>query len=88
MIEARVYRGIEFIRISELPEKQKSLIKKWAMEGMIIKILMDKTLLSDCIQFKDYQYWFENVFSKAVQLEEKPEFNRKRTVPIKLAIGR
>ena len=88
MIEARVYRGIEFIRISELPEDQKSLIEEWAIEGTIIKILTDKTLLTDCIQFKDYKYWFENVFSKAVQLEEKPEYNRKRTVPIKLAIGR
>lgn len=88
MIEARVYRGIEFVRISELPEDQKSLISEWAIEGVIIKILMDKTLLSDCIQFKDYKYWFENVFSQEVQLEEKPKFKRKTTVPIKLAIGR
>jgi len=88
MIEARVYRGIEFVRISELPDDQKSLIKKWAVNGTVIKILMEKTLLSDCIQYKDYSYWFENIYQATKEIEMQPTVEKKRATSIKLAIGR
>ena len=88
MIEARVYRGIEFVRISELPEEQRSPISEWAIDGIIIKILMDQILLSDCIQYKDYCYWFESVYSTAKKVTEKPLLKKKGSTSIKLAMGR
>lgn len=88
MIEARVYRGIEFIRISELPEDQQQLIKQWAVNGTIIKILMDNKLLPDCIQYKDYCFWFENVYIKVLETESQPTVKKPAPASVKLAMGR
>ncbi len=88
MEKAKVYRGIEFVRISELPENQKVEIQKWASDGQIIKILKDEQLMSDCVQYKDYTYWFEVVFKVATANEPVQNSPRQVVKPIKLAIGR
>ncbi|QSE98009.1 hypothetical protein [Fulvivirga lutea] len=87
MNEARVYRGIEFIRISELPEEQKESIKAWATRGVIIKILVDGQLFSDCVQHKDYKHWYETVFSVAAEEEAANETVPSKKTTIKLALG-
>ena len=51
------YKGIEFVRISALPEEERATIHKTVDQSKIIKILRDKELLSDCIQVRDYQEW-------------------------------
>lgn len=51
------YKGIEFIRISALPEEERVLIRKTLDEAKIIKILREKELLTDCIQVSDYSEW-------------------------------
>lgn len=52
------YRGIEFVRLSSLPEEQKSQI--WLALGRekIIKILRNNVLLNDCVQYNDYVGWY------------------------------
>ncbi len=89
MEKAKVYRGIEFIRISELPKDQKEAIWNWTSREQIIKILIDDNLIEDALQFKDYTYWFENVFS--VNEVEEVVTSKKKQQPIKsikLAVGR
>ena len=71
MIGARVYKGIEFIRISELPLDQQPEIKKWANNEVVIKIQAEDTLYSDCIQYKDYVYWFESIFKVSITEQTK-----------------
>jgi len=51
------YKGIEFVRISSMPEEQQALVRTTFDRSKIIKILRDKELLSDCIQASDYQMW-------------------------------
>jgi hypothetical protein len=51
------YKGIEFIRISALPEEERVLIRKTLDETKIIKILRERELLNDCIQVSDYSEW-------------------------------
>jgi len=62
MVKQKVYKGIEFVRVSELPEAERDLFKSTINRDLIIKILMDETVLRDCIQYKDYASWYENVF--------------------------
>ena len=82
MIEAKIYRGIEYVRISELPEDQKASIKNWLNMDVIIKIQTETVLMSDCIMFKDYKFWFKKIYTNAVAAEEtspvKPEFKTKK----------
>ncbi|MBL6447412.1 hypothetical protein JMN32_13930 [Fulvivirga sp. 29W222] len=82
MIEAKIYRGIEYVRISELPEDQKTSIKNWVNMDVVIKIQTETVLMSDCILFKDYEFWFKKIHTSAVTTEEvsmiKSEFKTKK----------
>jgi hypothetical protein len=61
---AENFKGIEFIRISKLPEEQKKQITQSLPSDHIIKILRENELLVDCVQFKHYEQWFTNHFDK------------------------
>ncbi len=61
---AENFKGIEFIRISKLPEEQKKQITQSLPSDQIIKILRENELLVDCVQFKHYQQWFVQHFAK------------------------
>ncbi len=64
-VPAENYKGIEFVRISALPEDQKQLIWTSLKRDKIIKILKNDCLLNDCIQVHDYEAWYtENYFVK------------------------
>lgn len=52
------YRGIKFVRISSLPEDQKSVIWNSISSQNVIKILRGQELLNDCIRYEDYQEWY------------------------------
>ncbi len=56
-MSAEVYKGIEFVRISNLPADQRTQIRATIDTSKIIKILRGKELLSDCIQVNDYAVW-------------------------------
>lgn len=51
------YKGIEFVRISDMPEEMQARIHSTIDKSKIIKILRDSELLNDCIQATDYQEW-------------------------------
>ncbi|MBX2942544.1 MAG: hypothetical protein KF860_09380 [Cyclobacteriaceae bacterium] len=60
------YKGIEFIRISKLPDEQRKQIVQALPSDKIIKILRDNELLTDCVQFKHYEAWFDQNFKEEV----------------------
>ena len=51
------FKGIEFVRISSLPEEQKEKIWQSALKNKVIKIVRDQSLLNDCILYQDYASW-------------------------------
>jgi hypothetical protein len=66
---AENYKGIEFVRISTLPEDQKQLIWTSLKRDKIIKILKSDCLLNDCIQVRDYEAWYlENYKTEVITL--------------------
>jgi hypothetical protein len=69
MIEGKAYKGIEYIQISDLPSSEQIAIREWLTLDTIIKIHTDKELLTDCVQFKDYKYWFENILASSTSEE-------------------
>ncbi len=64
-LNATVYKGIEFINVSELPADQQ-LMLKYSQQPERIKILVGNTLLSDCIQYKVYRNWYHDIFVRSV----------------------
>ncbi|MTI39035.1 hypothetical protein [Fulvivirga lutimaris] len=64
MIQSKVYKGIEYIQISDLSLNEQLAIREWLTLDTIIKIQTESELLTECVQYKDYTYWVENVLSK------------------------
>ncbi len=63
MIERETYKGIEYVRISNLPNEQRIIISASFPKEKIFKILRDdEVVLSDCIQYRDYQSWFKKSY--------------------------
>ncbi len=65
-----IYRGIHFIRLSGLPEDQKDYFKQWLSDDNVIKILIDKQIFNDCVQYHQYENWYDNVFPVVHKREE------------------
>jgi hypothetical protein len=66
--QAENYKGIEFVRISTLPEDQKQMIWTSLKRDKIIKILKSDCLLNDCIQLHDYETWYRENYKTTVDL--------------------
>jgi hypothetical protein len=67
---AEIYKGIEFVRISSLPEDQKSAIWTSFDQEKIIKILKVDALLNDCILYRDYLDWVGQNPTKSITVKK------------------
>jgi hypothetical protein len=56
--DAKVYKGIEFVRLSSLNKEQAASIGESAFAKKTIKILCDNELLSDCLPYSYYLEWY------------------------------
>jgi hypothetical protein len=63
---AEIYKGIEFVRISQLPAEQQEKLKHTIKRDKIIKILIDNILVNDCVQYPDYKAWFMEIYPAKV----------------------
>jgi adenosyl cobinamide kinase/adenosyl cobinamide phosphate guanylyltransferase len=67
-IACEQYKGITYIRIAALPEKQKQQFWVSFDQEKIIKILKDDKLLNDCVLFNDYTEWLKSVLKEEVSM--------------------
>jgi hypothetical protein len=68
-VKSRNYKGIEYVNVSDLPESQKEKVLQTISPDLFIKILIDKEVISNCIQYKDYLHWFDNIYKSDVFLQ-------------------
>jgi len=61
------YKGIEYVRISNLPGDQKNLVYKSLNHNLIINILKDNSLMNDCLQYQHYITWYETIYQTMLQ---------------------
>ena len=64
MIDSKIYRGIEYVQLDELPSTQREKISQTLNSELLIKIMIDGKVINDCLQYKDYSYWYNSVFKK------------------------
>jgi hypothetical protein len=62
MIDSKIYKGIEYVQLNELPQTQREKLTETINKDLFIKILIDGNILSDCLQFKDYSFWYNSVY--------------------------
>ena len=84
----QVYRGIEFVRVKDLPEDLKKDITNWLNDDILIKIRTDQGLFNDCIQIKDFEYWYNNIYTPMEDISESGNRIPVKGHSIKLAFDR
>ena len=61
-VNSSLYKGIQYVQVNALPQDQREKLLKTVNPELFIKILVDGKLIRNCLQFKDYEYWFDNIF--------------------------
>jgi hypothetical protein len=69
-VNSTIYKGIEFVEISALPNEQKTSLLQTVSPDLFIKILVDGKLMPRCIQYKDYEEWYDNSYRPTASKEE------------------
>jgi (2Fe-2S) ferredoxin len=64
-VNSTIFKGIEYIQLGQLPEEQREKILETINRSLIIKILIDGKIVGNCLQYKDYDVWYENVYVPA-----------------------
>jgi hypothetical protein len=84
-VSSKIYKGIEYIQVKDLPEEQQEKILETLNHECLIKILIDKSIISNCIQYKDYVLWFDTIYNvvRATQQHRTLE-----PAPIQLSFGK
>ncbi len=58
-VQPNIDQGIEFIRISELPLFQHQHFCRWVSPVRIFEIVSDEKTMPDCVEYSEYEFWFE-----------------------------
>ena len=71
-VESKIYKGIQYIQLSELPVAQQEHLLRTLRSDYFIKIMIDGSIVGQCIQYKDYERWYDGVYNlDAERVKEK-----------------
>jgi hypothetical protein len=80
-VNSKIFKGIEFIQLNQLPPEQREALLKTINHKIFIKILIDGKIVGQCLQYKDYEIWFENIYK--TESESTPQVSVK-AVPVNI----
>jgi hypothetical protein len=63
-VDAKIFKGIEYVQLNELPQAQRELLTQTINPDLFIKLLVDGKIISGCLQYKDYNNWYQNHFQQ------------------------
>jgi len=66
----KVYKGINYIRITDLPDTQKAIYTEDQKEVELIKINTGNQVFHDCILYSVYDSWYSSTY--LAEIEEAP----------------
>ncbi len=68
-LEPKAFKGINYVRISELPEKQKMIYSEDQEKMELIKINTGNQVYQDCILYNVYDIWYSSIYLQSVNEE-------------------
>jgi hypothetical protein len=86
-VSSKLYKGIEYVQLNELPKEQKEMFAQNLNEDCLIKILINDTVVSNCVQYKIYEVWFDNVY-KSPPVVTPVKFETLETSGMSVAVGK
>lgn len=66
IVKPSLYRGIEFVCITDLPTEQQILMQSSPQFPERINILIEGEIKRNCIQYHAYTQWFKDVYNNSV----------------------
>jgi hypothetical protein len=72
-VDSKIFKGIEYVQVSELPQAQRELLTQTINPEFFIKLLVDGKIIGGCVQYKDYSNWYLEHFQ--------PQLNAGREQP-------
>lgn len=61
--------GSAYIQISRLPFDQIIKLRNWLPQTSLIRLKTRDQIFDDCIQYSEYEYWFDFQYSANQELE-------------------
>lgn len=52
----------EYVRLADLPNGQAGTLLSWLPESCLTKVKAEENLLDDCIEYEDYEFWYEHCY--------------------------
>lgn len=49
----------DYVRLSELPAEQALSLLNWLPESCLTKLETGEFVADDCIEYEDYEFWYE-----------------------------
>jgi hypothetical protein len=83
-VNSKIFKGIEFVQLNQLPPEQRDALLKTINHKIFIKILIDGKIVGQCLQYKDYEIWFENIY-KTEKATQQPNLVPTKAVPVNIA---
>lgn len=65
-VDAKIFKGIEYVQMSELPQAQREFLTQTINPDLFIKLLVDGKIISGCLQYKDYNNWYVTQFQQTL----------------------
>ena len=66
-VDAKIFKGIEYIVVTDLPITQRERLINTISPDLFIKIMIDGKIIGQCLQYKDYSSWYERAAHLQVQ---------------------
>lgn len=85
-VSSKIYKGIEYVLLEELPKDQKEKISESLSSENFIKILIGEKILVNCIQYKDYEFWFDSTYRKQSVVVKKENISEDH--PLEMVLGK
>ena len=70
--DSKIFKGIEYVQVSELPQAQREILTQTINPDLFIKLLMDGKIISGCLQYKDYNTWYQEHFQSKINVAREP----------------
>lgn len=64
--DSKIFKGIEYVQVSELPQTQREILIQTINPDHFIKLLVDGKIISGCLQYKDYNKWYQEQYQPAM----------------------
>lgn len=87
-VDAKIFKGIEYVQLSELPQAQREILTQTIDPDLFIKLLVDGKIISGCLQYKDYNNWYQNQFQQKLNTTREESVRPELEIQPNLALNK